>query len=197
MAAEEHYGQLTPCPRCGYSNSVLGVPAAYAAACSTEAAARVARDDEAGRARRNAARAVVHSALPVVPASELALAPASFFPVFGCGVVFFGVVAVGALTIYQLATGPYNSDFTLLVVSAVAGLLFILCVSQLPRALVRRQKIRAGKPSAEAIWRLGWYCCRCAVVYFQAGENPAGSAPGQPLTPAQFKRIVWTAGRYG
>jgi len=196
MVAEEHYGQLTPCPRCGYSDSVLGVPAAYAAARSTEAAARVVRDDEASHARRHAARAVVRSALPIVPANELALAPTSFFPEFGWGVVFFGVVAVGALAIYQLAA-DHSGDFTLLVVSAVAGLLFMLCISQLPRALARHQKIKAGKSSAEAIWRLGWYCCRCAIVYFQAGEDPVGSTPGQPLTPAQFKRIVWTAGRYG
>ena len=186
MAAEEHHGQLTPCPRCGYGDSVMGVPAAYAAARSTEEAARAARAARDGEARV----VVVHSASPSVPASELALAPTLFW--FEIGVFFFGVAAAVTLNIY------YNSgNSALLVVSAVAGLLFMLCVSQLPRDLARRRRIKAGKPSAEAIWRLGWYCRRCAVVYFRVGEAPAGSTPGQPLTPAQFQRIVWTAGRYG
>ncbi|MFC4589909.1 hypothetical protein [Sphaerisporangium corydalis] len=173
------------------------MPAAYAAARSTETAAHVVRDDEASLARRRAARAALDSALPIVPADELAMAPTSYVPALGCGGVLFGVVTVGALTIYQLATEHRSGDSVLLAVGAAAGLLSVFFILLLLPARARRQKIEAGRPAAEAIWRRGWYCYRCAIVYFQAGEQPAGIAPGQPLTPAQFKHIVWTAGRYG
>src|SRR5438034_11676767 len=103
MAADGREGRLTPCPRCGYGDSVLAVPAAYAAARSAEAAARVVRDGEATIARRRAARAVIDAAPLVVSARELAMAPANLSPALGCGVVFFSVVAVGALAIYQFA----------------------------------------------------------------------------------------------
>jgi hypothetical protein len=154
------------------------------------------RDDEATFARRHAARATVNAALPIVAARDLAMAPELFLGCAGCLGIVFGIVAIGALTAYLTLTDHNNGDSVLLAVGAIAGLLSLFGISRLPRALARQQKIKAGKPAAEAIWRLGWYCCRCAVVYFQAGEEPSGVASGQPLTPAQFQHIVWTAGRY-
>lgn len=71
-------------------------------------AAHAVRDGETSLARRYAARAVLDSALPVVPAIELALAPASFFRELGCG--------------------------ARLVVSAVAGFLSVLCILRMPLA---------------------------------------------------------------
>jgi hypothetical protein len=47
------------------------------------------------------------------------------------------------------------------------------------------------------VWRRGWYCARCGVVYFQPGEQPSGTAEGQTLHPEQFRRLVWSAGGYG
>lgn len=77
MVADGSYGRLTPCPRCGCSDSVLGVPAAYAAARSTEAATHVVRDDMGMPVNIRTAGAAVDAALPIVTAHELAMAPTS------------------------------------------------------------------------------------------------------------------------
>jgi hypothetical protein len=196
MVSDWYDSRLTPCPRCRYSDAVLSVPAAYISASSTEAARRVMNDSEATIARRHAARVTVNAALPIVSAKDLALAPGTFPGCAGCLGIFFGIAAIGALTAYQTLTDHNSGDSALLVVGAIAGLLSLFGISQLPRALTRQRKVKAGKPAAEAIWRLGWYCCRCAIVYFQAGEAPSGVRSGQPLTPAQFQHIVWSAGRY-
>ena len=137
----------------------------------------------------------VNAALPVVAVKDLAMAPVGVTQGFGCLTVFLG--AVGAFMVHEYWTDRQNGGGVLLVVGASAVLLFVLCLFSLALALIRQPKIKAGMPAAEAVWRLGWYCCRCAVVYFQAGEEPPGVTPGQPLTPAHFKHIVWTAGRYG
>jgi len=181
--------RLAPCPRCGYGDSILSVPAAYSSARHGEAAARVSRGNEV--------KVTVNAALPVVAARELAMAPANVVPEFGCLSAFLGIAAIGAPIVYEIGTDHQNGDSVLLVAGAIAGLLLVLSVLRLSLALARQPKIKAGKPAAEAVWRLGWYCCRCAVVYFQARDEPAGVTPGQPLTPAQFRHIVWTAGRYG
>jgi hypothetical protein len=188
MVPDRHDSRLAPCPRCRHSDSILSVPAAYASARSTEAATRAIRDNEV--------RVTVNAALPIVAARDLAMAPDGIDPNFGCLTVFLGIAAIGAPIVYEYGTDHQNGDSVLLVVGAAAGLLFVLCIFLLSLALARQPKIKAGKPAAEAVWRLGWYCCRCAVVYFQAGEEPSGVTSGQPLTPAHFRHIVWTAGRY-
>src|SRR5258708_1095735 len=120
MVADGYDGRLTPCPRCGYGDSVLGVPAAYAAARSTEVARRVARDPDAMLARRRGAQRAVAGALPIVGAEKLAMAPTGCFPAVGCGIVLFGVITVGGLTIYQFATDHNSGDSVLLVAAAAA-----------------------------------------------------------------------------
>jgi hypothetical protein len=63
-------------------------------------------------------------------------------------------------------------------------------------SVVRRLVIRKGRPAADAVWRHGWYCGRCATVYFRAGEAPTGIAPATAIPPADFQHAVWTAGGY-
>jgi hypothetical protein len=189
MVPDRHDGWLAPCPRCRYVDRILSVPAAYALACSTEAGTHAVGGNEV--------RVTVNAALPVVAAKDLAMAPTSFAPGLGCVTVFLGVAAIGAPVVYEATSARNSVDDTLLVAGATAGLLFVLCLFLLSLALARQPKIKAGKPAAEAVWRLGWYCCRCAVVYFQAGEEPSGVTSGQPLTPAHFRHIVWAVGRYG
>lgn len=72
-----------------------------------------------------------------------------------------------------------------------------LCVAGLVVSLVRGRRVRAGRAAAEAVWRRGWYCGRCAVVSFRPGEEPAGVEPGTALDPAAFRELVWAAGGYG
>jgi len=189
MVRDGYDSRLAPCPRCGYGDGILSVPAAYSSARSSEAATRRIRDNEV--------KVTVSATLPVVAAKDLAMAPADVVPEFGCLSVFLGIVAIGAPVVYEVGTDHQNGDSVLLVAGAIAGLLFVLSIVRLFLALARQPKITAGKPAAEAVWLSGWYCRRCAIVYFQAGEEPAGVTSRQPLTPAQFKHIVWTAGRYG
>ena len=206
VVPDGYRNRLTPCPRCGYDDSVLSVPAAHATARSTEAALRVVRDDEASFASRSAARARINAALPVVSAGELAMAPMNSAAGCGCLGLFFTLAMAGALVGYRAAhssavtngsSSAGHGAQVLLAVAAVAGFLVVVSVLGMFRALSRQPTLRAGRPAAEAVWRRGWYCCRCAVVYFQAGEEPPGVVPGQPLTPTQFKQIVWDVGGYG
>jgi len=177
------------------------VPAAFSSASATEAARRVVDDDDdASVSRRRVAMVNVGAALPVVPASQLAMAPIHwrqgclgvFFGIVG---VFFGIVAAGAFTAYE-NTRSGAGAWLFLVVGFAAVLVSLLLILRIPAAVARQRLVNTGRPAAAAIWHLGWYCCRCAIVYFQAGEAPPGIAPRQPLTPAQFQHIVWTAGRY-
>ncbi|HKR49346.1 MAG TPA: hypothetical protein VJT72_07150 [Pseudonocardiaceae bacterium] len=207
MAPDNYGKQLTSCPRCGYVDLILSVPAAFSSASNTETAHRVVRDDDASMSSRHAARATISAAPPVVPAKQLAMAPSNTRGQFGClGVVFggfFGIFAAGALDFYA-RYGSFPPDIppdrTSLVIGCAASIVsllsFILAISAIRPAIVHRRMVNKGEPAAAAIWRLGWYCCRCAIVYFQAGEAPPGIASGQPLTPAQFQHIVWTAGGY-
>jgi hypothetical protein len=123
--------------------------------------------------------------------------------------VVFGVVAAAAFASYVSAVGSVArlAEFTditdvgdgpwpILIAGIAAVLICVLLMLRIPAAVARRRLVKAGRPAAETIWRLGWYCCRCAIVYFRTGEAPPGVTPGQPLTPQQFQHIVWTAGRY-
>jgi hypothetical protein len=134
----------------------------------------------------------VNAALPVVPARQLAVEPSD--DAYGCLGIVLGVVAIIMIVVYgATSNGSGSGAWVLLVVGFVAGL---ACLLLIPVAVARLRLVKAGRPAAMTIWQLGWYCCRCAIVYFQTGEAPPGVAPGQPLTPAQFQHIVWAIGGY-
>jgi hypothetical protein len=197
MVSDGHHSQLTPCPRCRYSDCVLSVPAARISARSTEAARRMVRDDEALTSRRRDAGATLAAALPIVDARELEVAPSQYLGCYGILLIKAGVVAVAMLAIYATAAHGTAGGIALLVAGSVAGVLSMLGLAMLIRGFARLSGIAAGRPAAEAIWRRGWYCYRCTVVFFGPGEEPAGIGPGQPLTPAQFRQVVWGAGGFG
>lgn len=183
---------LAACPRCGHVDAILSVPAAYHSARVTEAAGRVARDDDASRSDRHAARMRVNGALPVVPANELAVAPGNDALVgYGCLGIVLGVITMGGVTATVAGGGLFPGVF-----GFITGLACLFVLLRVPAAVARLRLVNAGRPAATAVWQLGWYCHRCAIVYFQSGEAPPGVAPGQPLWPAQFQHIVWTIGGY-
>jgi hypothetical protein len=190
MAPDRYGKQLAPCPRYGYGHAVLSVPAAYSSARATEAARHVVGDDDASVSRRHAARVTMSNPVPVVPSVQLAPAPVSQAAfVWLAIVVIFASCGLGAMGMF-MSSPPGPSSLL------PVGFMFLLVLPAF--VLLRQRLVNAGRPTATAaaIWDLGWYCCRCAIVYFQAEEAPPGIAPGQPLTPAQFRDIVWTAGRY-
>jgi hypothetical protein len=79
-----------------------------------------------------------------------------------------------------------------LAVTAVAAAFLVIAVV----SAMRRMPIRAGRPAAEEVWRRGWYCGRCATVYFLAGEAPLGIEPETAMSTAEFQHAVWAAGGY-
>jgi hypothetical protein len=60
----------------------------------------------------------------------------------------------------------------------------------------RQRRLVRGLAAAEEVWRHGWYCRRCDVVYFQPGYAPPGVDPRTPLDTGDFRRIVFAAGGY-
>lgn len=89
-----------------------------------------------------------------------------------------------------------SGDIAIRMVSILCMAISGSCLIATFLALVRRHGIKRGRPAAEAVWRRGWYCARCAVVHFRAGEQPVGVDADQPLAPEVFRDIVWKAGGY-
>lgn len=200
MTVEDTYrGRLGPCPRCGWSDNTLSVPSSFNAARAAEAARRVMNDDDAIGARRRDAAAIVSSAPPVGSSGELAMAPNN---AAGCGAIFLFVVGIFILVCFGIwatetqTTTHHGIAVVLAKVAVLEGLLLVCLTLMLRRFFRLRSKIASGKPAAEMIWRRGWHCYRCAIVYFQPGEEPPGVRSGQALSPTEFQRIVWTAGGY-
>lgn len=212
---------LAPCPRCGRDDRVLAVPAAYGSARSTEAtiahARHVIADDDALQSRKREARAVLAATpLSAVASSELALAPKFSVRGWVGGTWVLGIAAAMMWTFYSVsgdtgaqspptgygfgagltASAPTGRNPVLLVAAlgftagAVASLIAAL------RSARRRAVVAKGRPAAERVWRRGWYCGRCATVYFLPGEAPEGVAPATAITPPDFQRVVWTTGGY-
>jgi hypothetical protein len=204
---------LTACPVCDDSEHVIAVPAVFESSSATEDtlshAKYVLNDDDSSIAKKRAARETLATTVPAAVRSKL-LAPAPRAGTPGCflfGCVFFALPAV-ALRYAVKTTDDFTSsdpflanshpeDQTLMTLSNVAIGLVVLCALAAVIGYVRRRSVQAGRPAADAIWRKGWYCTRCAVVHFAPGEEPEGVSAGQALDPDSFRRLVWTAGGYG
>jgi hypothetical protein len=208
---------LPECPVCGRDEKVVAVPAIFESSHNTESAIDRARmtinDDDATYAQKAAARERM-AATPPAQIRSAILAPAPAVKAAGCGCLAF-VVAIPAVILWVIAAGTNptgGSSFTAdsgfsardesqhhtLVAFAtsltvLAGVFLLFMVF----GLARGRAVKAGRPAADAIWRKGWYCTRCAVVHFAAGEEPSGVRPGQSLDPDTFRQMVWTAGGYG
>lgn len=178
--------QLVPCLLCGRMDGVVRVPVAHDEACAEYRLRGYDRYD------------------PPVPGGgprlmdELAVVPRRqrwTGRVFGAGFAsVFGVILGGDL----VATGtgdPGDSLFLAAVLLACGALASVWSLGAV--GIVRRQKrLARGLAAAEDVWRHGWYCRRCDVVYFQPGYAPTGIDPRVPLTTDQFRRTVFAAGGY-
>jgi hypothetical protein len=201
---------LPSCPVCGEDDNVLAVPAIYESSHGTEATIARARatinDDDASYAAKNAARETIARTPPARIRSEI-LAPGPQIKAAGCGCLAF-VVAVPAVILWAIAgsTDPTGDTFTAredsqhhTIVGFATGLTVLAAVflGFMVVGLAMGRSVKAGRPAADEVWRRGWYCTRCAVVHFAAGDEPDGVLPGQSLDPDTFRRLVWTAGGYG
>jgi hypothetical protein len=216
---------LTPCPRCGRDDRVQAVPAVYGAARSSEAtiahAHHVISDDDAMLSRKQHARATLAATPPsTVGSSVLAPAPKTATGSAVFLTVLLGIIAGGTWALYSTSrdtsapspsTGPgfgsgasglvedharSGHNHTLLVVAVAITVVAAVALIGTVRSGIRRAAIDKGRAAAEDVWRRGWYCERCATVYFLADEAPHGIEPATAITPADFQRAVWTIGGY-
>lgn len=199
------------CPSCGQAESVYAVPGIYESARASEEtiarARRAVNDNDASRSRKQAARMqIAATPPPVVRSALLAPAPTSRVGSFVGGAVFFALPAAGLRLMYQSSESFANStgmveardgDGTLLTISVICTAVSAICLFGMALALMRRRRVNAGRAAADAVWRRGWYCTRCAVVHFRPGEEPAGVDARRPLDPESFRNLVWAAGGYG
>jgi hypothetical protein len=199
------------CPSCGKDDAVRAVPAIYESSRTAEqslARARsVIRDDDASLGRKRQARALVAATpAPTVGSALLAPTPRSRAAAFAVGTVFLAFPAGILWAMYRSSKSFTDStglaaagegDGVLRTVAAICAAASAACLVGALVSLARRARIRGGRPAAEAVWRRGWYCGRCAVVHFRSGQEPAGLSPGQALHPDEFRELVWTVGGYG
>ena len=55
------------------------------------------------------------------------------------------------------------------------------------------RRVRLGIPASHQLWQRGRYCLRCAGCFWPASP-PSGLSTSHVVAPAEFQRIVWTAG---
>ena len=201
---------LTSCPVCGRDDAVSAVPVVYesshAAELTIARAQSVVNDDDSSRASKAAARATLAATPPPsVRSRQLVLAPTSRWAACLVGAVLLafpvGFVQIMAQSSKHFSkTGELTTDPENAALAAVAfgfAALSAACLVGMVAALIRRGVVNRGRGAADAVWRRGWYCGRCALVHFAPGEEPPGVLTGQVLDPDRFRALVWTAGGYG
>ncbi|GAA2742019.1 hypothetical protein GCM10010440_15530 [Kitasatospora cinereorecta] len=215
--------RLQPCPSCGLSDRVTGVPAVYLAGRDQVTEVVPARGDDP---RRTVTRQVT-SAL----SAALAPAPARRTSPFWALSVLAGLVSI-ATFIGGAASGHWFSDeqpaqgaegywttgpdgnpmhvtyggFVHDAVQARPNLAFLGWISALAlltavvllvaasRRRAEFQELMTGRPAAERLWAQAWYCDRCGTAHFPAA---AAGEPSRALTLQEFRAVVWEAGGYG
>ncbi|MET3982921.1 hypothetical protein [Streptomyces sp. PvR034] len=194
------------CPRCGRGDEVTGVAAAYLAA---KATTREEWSD--GEGTRNTSVREGNSALakglapvPPDPATDSVGCLGGTFVLVSLGTFLWGAIAGGwfgresggwwvegdggerrFVTELPMAHLAWISGIALL-----AAVALFIAVDRVEAA--RRRRTARGRSAAEALWSEGWFCARCAGVYFaRAGEDR-----GPSLNLREFRTRVWGAGGY-
>jgi hypothetical protein len=205
---------LQPCPSCGLTDRVSGVPAVYLAGRNHVSRVVPSTDDQAEHTETRLVTTALSDALAPEPARRnspfgclgvlaLLVAIGTFVGGAAAGHWFSGAAADPSTPdggVYPPGLGPglapaAQSDYAWL--GWISGVALAVGVALTVYAIVRRtaflKLVAAGRPAAERLWSRAWYCERCGSVHFPA-------RPGEPsrvLTLGEFRETVWTAGRYG
>ncbi len=196
--------RLHPCPSCGLTDRISGVPAVYVAGRNQVNMVVSRTDDRMEHTETRLVTTALSDALAPAPT-----APAGVWT--GCLGVPLLVVAIGTfiggatsghwfggypvppagarLPAEAHPTYAYLGVISLLALVAAASLI----VPAVLRAIDFGRLVEAGRPAAERLWSRAWYCGRCGTVYFP----PRPGDPAGPLTFADFRAVVWAAGGYG
>ncbi|MFJ5231254.1 hypothetical protein ACIQBJ_15320 [Kitasatospora sp. NPDC088391] len=206
---------LEPCPSCGSSDRVVGVPAVYHRGRDQVTVTGLPRsDDNPSGTETRRFTSSLSDALRPAPV----LLPLSCAGHVGLGVLLVlvsigtfvgGAVGGGwfaddpgpdrswAYDAYHssLSTGPaHRPDLSFLGwISAIALLAAVTLFVRARRERAAQRRLLAGRPEAERVWARGWYCERCGSVHFR---SPTGAA-GRAMTLQEFRAEVWDAGGYG
>ncbi|WP_330328999.1 hypothetical protein OHS33_04130 [Streptomyces sp. NBC_00536] len=195
------------CPRCGREDQVTAVPAAYLAAKST---IRDEWSDEDNNRRTSVREA--NSAL------ANALAPAPKEPdtgSVGCWGATLVLVSIGTFVWGAIAGGWFGresggwwveqdggdrrfvTELPMAYLAWISGIAILAAVALFCAMLrvetAHRRRTAAGRTAAERLWSEGWFCARCAGVYF----GRTGEDRGPSLNLRDFRIRVWEAGGYG
>ncbi|MBF6324792.1 hypothetical protein IU451_19970 [Nocardia cyriacigeorgica] len=105
-------------------------------------------------------------------------------------VVGFVASAGGGARDFSASTAVIGSVFLLML--GTPGWICLWIAASRSR---RNRQILRGRRRAYPVWQAGIYCHRCGLVFW-----PFSPAPGipvrQPITPANFRWYVWSAGGY-
>ncbi|MFF0067002.1 hypothetical protein ACFYRC_36965 [Streptomyces sp. NPDC005279] len=186
--------RLYPCPSCGLTDRVSGVPAVYVAGMHHVNVVVPRTDDRMEHTENRLVTTTLAAALAPAPT-----APATWT---GCLGVPLLVVAIGTFIggstnghWFGRSLAEAHPDYSLLGVISLLAMVVaaILIVSAVLRAIAFRRLMAAGRPAAERLWSRAWYCGRCGKVHFP----PRSGDPGGALTFGEFRAVVWAAGGYG
>ncbi|WP_405014958.1 hypothetical protein [Kitasatospora sp. NBC_01539] len=199
---------LQPCPSCGLTDLVVGVPAAYHAGRDSERITTRARFAEPETTVTRSVTTSLADALEPAPTPPASAGRAAGMALL---VVSVGTFAGGAVAGHwfgdAVSTDRRTYPFDLASVADaprpdyaflgwISGFALLAAVLLLVGTAVRRSAHRrrlAGRPAAERVWSQGWYCLRCGTVHFPAVRGRAVTA----LTLREFRTVVWEAGGYG
>ncbi|MBY8856625.1 hypothetical protein K7711_09075 [Nocardia sp. CA2R105] len=113
------------------------------------------------------------------------------------------IVLIGGISDLITHPGVQNPTITTTLGETIVRMIFVL-MAAIPAAVAfliaairirRNGLITHGCSAAYEVWRTGFYCHRCETCYFPITSNERIPAR-QPLSTAQFRRIVWSAGGY-
>ncbi|MEV4558921.1 hypothetical protein AB0K51_18295 [Kitasatospora sp. NPDC049285] len=202
---------LQPCPSCGLTDEVAGVPAVYHAGRDSVRITTPARFDDPEETVTRSVTTSLSGALE--PAPGLLSMPSPLGCLAGMlGLVSIGTFIAGAAAGHWFsdrttATHPQNYPFDRTPVADsprpdfaflgwISALALVAAIALFVRAAKHRsarKRLLAGRAAAERLWSRGWYCARCGTVHFRTESGEEATA----LTLQEFRALVWEAGGYG
>ncbi|WP_109527443.1 hypothetical protein [Nocardia aurea] len=113
---------------------------------------------------------------------------------FGVLLLILPLISLGSIFEFLRPENPHDI-VTFIGTMAVPFTVGIPAAALLLGARSRRRlnaRIAAGRPRAHAVWAAGFYCHRCGLASWP--YSPAPGVPArQPVTPQQFRWLVWEA----
>jgi len=196
---------LHPCPSCGRTDRISGVPAVYVAGRNHVNVLVPRTDDRMEHTETHFVTTALSNALAPAPTTPpglwtgclsiplLVVAIGTFIGGATSGHWFGGypVPPAGAAVFPDEAHPDYAYLGVISLLALVAAASLIL--PAVFRWIAFRRLVEAGRPAAERLWSRAWYCGRCGTVHFP----PRPGYPAQPLTFGDFRAVVWAAGGYG